>query len=137
MSGQLADAGALRAIEAATGRIAVAPQATFLALLTAAPASDGTMDDLVEVAAPGTMGYARQQTVWSAAAGSPPEATNVDSVTFGPFAEDLLAVTHCALVTTQVTNAGVVLFLWALDNERVPSAGDSITFASNSLTIHA
>ena len=136
MAGQLADSAAVRAIEATTGRVAVTPLSTFLALLTAAPNPTDVMEDLVEVAPPGTAGYARQQAVWSPAVGSPPTTHNVDQIVFGPFSEDLLPVTHCVLVTTQVVSSGLILFSWELDVSRDPMVGDSITFPSNSLTIH-
>jgi hypothetical protein len=135
MAGEITDDGAVRAINATTGRISVSPLSTYVALLTAAPEPTDTMEDLAEVAAPGTSGYARQQAVWSAPVGSPPVSGNVDTLIFGPFDDDLDSVTHCGLVTAQVTNAGSVLFVWELENERDAGVGDSIEFGSNSLTI--
>ena len=136
MSGELADGAAARAIDASTGRTTITPLSTFVALLTAAPNPTDLMEDLAEVAPPGTLGYARQQAVWSAPTGSPPTTHNVDEISFGPFSDDLAPVTHCALVTTQVANAGLLLFYWVLDDARDPAIGDTITFSSGSLTIH-
>ena len=133
--GNLALTAASNALDAITGRVTVNSRTTYLALLTAQPAVEDTIADLVEVTSPGTNGYARQQVTWSEPDGTPIATDNSGTVVFGPFSTDLDSVVSCALVTVPTGTAGDVLYLWDLDVATDPANGDTLTFLSGLLKI--
>lgn len=127
MPGQFADDGARTALEAG-----VTTDGVWVALLTSAPSDDttmGTMDELV------CDGYERQSVSWDAVSivDGKASVSNGSAITFGPFTEDPDNVTHCALVSSDVTNKFVAY--WELDTAKDADSGDSIEFAVGALTM--
>ena len=138
MPGALTNSGAAVALDAATGRAAVAARTYYLALWTADPTAAGTPATAGEYAAGG---YARvtYTPVAPAAVGTGATAaqqtSNNASITFGPLtgANGTTVITHCALVSTASGTTGDMAYRWALDASRTPAAGDSITVAVNAV----
>lgn len=125
------------ALDTVTGRAAptlVPPFNTYVALLTAAPATDPTVAALTEYAA---TGYARAQVTWTAPTGDPSSSGNSATITIGPLtgANGTTAITHAALVTSSSGTTGVVRTTWTLNASRTPAAGDSVQVAVQGLTI--
>jgi hypothetical protein len=88
-------------------------QTMQLALLTAAPPADPTIDQLNEVAA---TGYARQNVTWGLAtnpiAGQPSQIANAANLLYGPFVDVnglTYPATHCALIGTGVPDSSANL----------------------------
>lgn len=137
MAGEFSDAGALKALDAVTGRASVTSATTYLALLTAAPTDTSTLSTgFTEYTA---TGYSRQSVTWSTPAlnaSSVPETSNSAAVTFGPFTAGTGAtITHCALVTASSGTTGEVRAWWSLDTSRTPSTNDSLQFAISALKL--
>lgn len=136
MAGEFSDDGALKALDAVTGRASVTSATTYLALLTAAPADTTTLAGMTEY---GATGYSRQTVTWSTPAlnGSGiPETSNSANVTFGPFTASTGAtVTHCALVTAASGTTGEIRAWWSLDTSRTPATNDSLQFATSALKL--
>lgn len=136
MPGEFSDAGALKALDAVTGRATVTSATTYLALLTAAPTDTSTPATMTEY---GATGYARVAVTWSAPAlngSSIPETSNSGTLTFGPFTAGTGAtVTHCALVTSASGTTGEIRAWWSLDTSRTPGTNDSLQFSTSNLKI--
>lgn len=136
MPGEFSDAGALKALDAVTGRATVTSGTTYLALLTAAPTDTTTPATMTEY---GATGYARVAVTWSAPAlngSSIPETSNSGTLTFGPFTAGTGAtVSHCALVTSASGTTGEVRAFWSLDTSRTPGTNDSLQFSTSNLKI--
>lgn len=57
-------------------------------------------------------------------------------VTFGPFTANTGAtITHCALVSAASGTSGDLVAWWSLDTPRTPAINDSITIATNQLSL--
>lgn len=136
MAGEFSDAGALKALDAVTGRATVTSGTTYLALLTAAPGDTTTLAGMTEY---GATGYSRQSVTWSAPAlngSSVPESSNSGTVTFGPFTAGTGAtITHAALVTAASGTTGEIRAWWSLDTSRTPGTNDSLQFTTGNLKI--
>lgn len=132
MPGQPTTAGAVKMLDAVTGRATVTGIPTYLALFTAAPtdAGGGT-----EITTAGTDGYYREPVTWDEPAGDPTVTENQGGLEFGPFTADLPTATHCALMSA--ATGGTVLYWWDLDVAKDPAAGDLITVAAGALTMSA
>lgn len=136
MAGEFSDAGALKALDAVTGRATVSSATTYLALLTAAPTDTSTPATMTEY---GATGYSRQTVTWSTPAlngSSIPETSNSGTLTFGPFTAGTGAtVSHCALVTSASGTTGEIRAWWSLDTSRTPGTNDSLQFSTSNLKI--
>lgn len=136
MAGEFSDAGALKALDAVTGRATVSSATTYLALLTAAPTDTSTPATMTEY---GATGYSRATVTWSTPAlngSSIPETSNSGTLTFGPFTAGTGAtVSHCALVTSASGTTGEIRAWWSLDTSRTPSTNDSLQFSTGNLKI--
>ena len=136
MAGEFSDAGALKGLDAVTGRATVTSATTYLALLTAAPTDTSTPATMTEYAA---TGYSRQTVAWSSPAlngSSVPETSNTGTLTFGPFTAGTGAtITHAALVTSASGTTGEIRAWWALDTSRTPSTNDSLTVTTGNLKL--
>lgn len=134
MPGEFSDRGADLALDIVTGRASIAARATYLALLTAAPADGTTMATMTEVA---TAGYARQTVTWTAPAvsGGARRTQNDAQLTFGPFTADPPNVTHCALVSAASGTIGDFLMFWTLDAAKDAAINESIQFAAGALSM--
>lgn len=130
MPGELSTVGANIALDAATGRVAAAARATYLALLTAAPGDATTLATMAELA---TAGYARQTVTWTAPTGDPSRSQNSAVITFGPFTADPPNVTHCALASAASGTVGDFLMFWTLDVAKDAAINESIQFAAGAL----
>lgn len=134
MPGELSGTGAVIALEAALGRTAASTRATYLALLTAAPADNTTPATMTEY---GATGYSRQAVTWGAATGDPATSSNTNSISFGPLtgANGSTPITHAALVSSASGTTGDLVAHWQLTSSRTPAAGDSINVAIGALTL--
>lgn len=139
MAGEFSDAGALKALDAVTGRATVTSATTYLALLTAAPTDTTTLAGMTEYSATGYTGVNRPTVAWSTPAlnGSGiPETSNTGTITFGPFTAGTgSTITHCALVTAQTGTTGEIRAWWSLDTSRTPGTNDSLQFTAGNLKI--
>lgn len=136
MAGEFSDAGALKALDAVTGRATVTSGTTYLALLTAAPTDTTTLAGMTEY---GATGYSRQTVSWTTPAlngSNIPETSNSGTVTFGPFTAGTGAtISHCALVTAASGTTGEIRAWWSLDTSRTPSTNDSLQFTTGNLKV--
>lgn len=130
MPGELSTVGANIALDIVTGRAAIVARATYLSLLSAAPADATTLATQTEVA---VAGYARQTVVWTAPTGDPSRTQNSAVLTFGPFTGDPPNVTHCALGSAASGTAGDFLMFWTLDVAKDAAVNESIQFAAGAL----
>jgi hypothetical protein len=117
----------------------------YLALLTSDPATSGSgggpavlISDLVEDQ---TSGYGRQSVTWSQITQStatvpPAQASNTNTVTFGPYtANQELAVQWAALVTAQTGTVGLLLYTWDLDTIEQVEVSQPIIIPAGSLVL--
>lgn len=135
MAGQPSSPGAVKMLDALTGRATQTAQTTYLALATTAP-TDIALG--AELTAPTTNGYSRQAVTWTAPTGDPSSTENTALITFGPFTADLGIVTHIMLM--DVATAGTasnMLAYWTADVSKDPANGDSITIAAGALVMTA
>jgi hypothetical protein len=118
MAGGITGFASKAALNYMTGKslnVGTAPQTMQLALLTAAPPANPTIQQLNEVA---STGYVRQNVTWSPATlnatpGQPSQIANSGNVLYGPFTDvNGLAypVTHCALIGNVVPDSVANLF---------------------------
>lgn len=131
MPGEASTLGAGKALDAITGRATQTAQATYLALLSAAPGDADTAGTMAELS---TAGYARQEVTWTAPAGDPQSTENTAELTFGPFSADPPNVTHLALVSS-ASGAGDLLYYWTADTPRDAASGDSISVAAGGVSM--
>ncbi len=135
MPGEAAQRGSQLALDAMTGRVAIAARATYLAALTAAPTDATTMATMTEVT---TAGYARQECAFTAPdTADPPKSTNAALETFGPFTADPPNITHLGLVSAATGTTGDFIFFWALDVAKDAAINESIEIAAGSLSMAA
>ncbi|MDX3260690.1 hypothetical protein PV336_15835 [Streptomyces sp. MI02-2A] len=128
---------AANALDFLTGRAVAytAPRSTYLALLIADPDDPTDLTSLAEVS---TLGYARQQVVWTAPAGEPVTTQNNALLFFGPFLSDMTdAASHAALVTSASGTTGDVLFVWPLADALLAVTNESLQVAAGALTLNA
>ena len=123
MPGEFSQVGANLALDANTGRQAVAAVTTYLALCSTAPTDTALGTELT------TAGYARQATAWTAPAGDP-SSTNVSTLEqFGPFTADPPSAGWAMLM--DVASGGTVANMrdhWALDVAKDAAINESIEF---------
>lgn len=137
MAGSTNLATASAALDAITDR---GGAGTYLALLTAAPTPDTSIDtgDVTELTTPASNGYDREAVTFTDPASDPEgddrTTSNSAEITFGPFTSDLSAVTHVALCDA-ATGDAAIYYLWKLDTARNPDDNDSIVIAANALKI--
>lgn len=130
MAGEASTAGAVKMLDALTGRATQTAQTTYLGLLSAAPSDAGGGTELTA-----GNGYARQSVAWTAPTGDPSSTENTSLITFGPFTSDFAQVGWVALY--DASTAGNMLAWWAVDTAKDPANGDSITVAAGALVMTA
>lgn len=113
-------------------------RATYLCLLTA-KLTDSTIStsQVVGVEVSGT-GYIRQSVAWSPAASTTRTISNLDPVTFGPFADPgglNAPVVAAALVTCVTGSAGMVVMYWELATPITTVQNEALTLPVGQLVL--
>jgi hypothetical protein len=136
-AGQIMEYGEKQAL-AAIFRQAQSPAAgnTWLALLTAAPASGADLTMAAETEYAPTGGYARQ--VYGPGApssASPSVISNGGSITWGPFTGTVTGTVSWAMCCDAATGtAANLIAAYLLASSRTPAAGDSLQSAVSGFT---
>ena len=114
-----------------SGSTASRPTAWAVGLSTTAPGSTGA-GLLGEIG--GAQGYVRLSASWCVATGTPPIATNLNAMTFGPFSSNLNVSGIGVLDSIAATGTGNLLWMGTLAAPRNITAGDSMVIAAVALT---
>jgi hypothetical protein len=128
------------ALDFLTGRAVAytAPRSTYLALLIADPVGEDGSVDMTTLPEVSTPGYARQQVVWTAPAGSPVTTANNALLFYGPFTSDMTdAAVFAALVTSASGTTGDVIYVWPIDSPLLAVTNESLQIAAGALTLNA
>lgn len=133
MPGQLSQRGAELALDATSGRAAVAARTMYLALVSVAPVDADTPASITELAA---TGYARLAAGWTVPTTSDPSGDQLTGpLTFGPFTTDPASAVGCVLISSSSGATGEITRIWTFDTPKDAGVGESITIAANALTM--
>lgn len=113
-------------------------RATYLCLLTATlPDATITMAAVAGAEASGT-GYIRQSVAWGPASSTTRQVSNIDPITFGPFADPTglnAPIVAAALVTCATGSAGMVVMYWTLTTPITTAQNQVITLPATTLVM--
>ena len=131
------------ALDAMTGRAAIAARTLYVVLLTAAPVrGTTTMATMAELTAPGTNGYSRlaygptAPAVVTGTAAAPALTTaNAADLLWSAFTVDLAPITHLALVSAATGTVGDFVQSWDAATVRDPAINDGIRVPAGLLSL--
>ena len=125
-------AGAVKGLDAKTGRATVNSRTMYVGVATAAPTVSSTLATVSEYSG---AGYARQAYNPTAPAGNPEVTSNTSQMTWGPFGTDPAAEQWLFLTDASSGTVGEITFFWAQASSRDPALGDSLQAAAGAITI--
>lgn len=151
MSGWIANPGATGLLDYLVGNIStleaewvrqkqqeLTNRATYVCLLTSTLTDSAiTTSAVVGVEASGT-GYIRQSVHWGPASSTTRQVSNLDPVTFGPFADPgglSAPIVAAALVTCASGAAGMVTMYWALTTPITTTQNEALTLPAGQLAM--